>query len=297
MERTAQEAKHDTDKLRNEVTHLMTELDDARGVHTALETAAQEQAEKARVAKREMEVVKQESEQMLKLMESMERKLRDVTEAQEAATNRAASMQEKADGLELAVDEATAQAHASKLAAERAEERRLAEVAQLKQLLDQEAERSLPALGAATKLREVEEQLLIARTEAQQARQDCDEARSQLANDVSRLTRQVTLLQTEKAQLDSNAQELQASRLDAEQRYDEATQESNRLQAELARQSEESSAKIGAAESAAQRARSDADAAAATLSRTEGDRQHLESQVAEARTRSKAELAHAEQKL
>merc|ERR1719482_2002461 len=226
MERTAQEAKHDTDKLRNEVTHLMGELDDARGVHTALETSAQEQAEKARVAKREMEVVRQESEQMLKLMESMERKLRDVTEAQEAATNRAAAMQEKADAMELAVDEATAQAHASKLSAERAEERRLAEVAQLKQLLDQEAEKMLPALGAAQKLREVEEQLVIARNEAQQARQDCDEARTQLANDVSRLSRQVTLLQTEKAQLDAGAQELQAARLDAEQRYDEAAAES-----------------------------------------------------------------------
>ena len=35
-------------------------------------------------------------------------------------------------------------------------ERIRGEVAQLKQLLDQEAERSLPALGAATKLREVE---------------------------------------------------------------------------------------------------------------------------------------------
>merc|ERR1719515_370589 len=78
MERTAQEAKHDTDKLRNEVTHLLAELDDSRGAQAALEGSVQEQAEKTRLSKREMEVVKQESEQMLKLMESMERKLRDV---------------------------------------------------------------------------------------------------------------------------------------------------------------------------------------------------------------------------
>ena len=50
----------------------------------SLEAAAAEQAEKARLTRRELEVVKQESEQMLKLMESMERKLRDEVEGREA---------------------------------------------------------------------------------------------------------------------------------------------------------------------------------------------------------------------
>ena len=51
------------------MTHLNAELDDGRGAAASLEAAAAEQAEKARLTRRELEVVKQESEQMLKLME------------------------------------------------------------------------------------------------------------------------------------------------------------------------------------------------------------------------------------
>merc|ERR1719421_2822212 len=322
LERASAEAKDDSEKLRAEVQTLAAALDAANGQASVLEGQVSEAQERGRLARREAEQMKQESEQMLRLMESMERKLRDVTEGQEAATGRALQLQQKVDALELQLDEATATAHAAKLAAERAEERRVQETKGLQGTLQEEMRASAANLGAARKLQEVEAQLMSARTEAAEARSAADEAEGKLAAETSRLARQVALLQTEKGHLEASCKQLHEARLAAEERYDETQQQLAKVQAESVRTAEDTSARVGSAEAAALRAKGDAEASASLLHRAEQERQHLEAQVleltvardrvhgelaeakrrgaetlAEARSRAKAEAAHQEQKL
>jgi chromosome segregation ATPase len=322
LERTCTEAKEDAEKLRAEVHQLAQDLDGAQAQASLFESQVAEHQDRARIARRESDVMKQESEQMLKLMESMERKLRDVTEGQEAATTRAAQLQQKVDALELQIDEATATAHAAKLAAERSEERRVLETTALQQSVDDEVRSCARHLGAAQKLREVETQLEAVRGDAQEARMAAEEAEGKLSLETGRLARQVSVLETEKVQLESNCAQLHEARLSAEQRYDEAVERLAKAQADISRQAEEMAMRVDNAEAAAIRARSDADSATTALHRSEQERQHVEAQLQElasvrdrltgelseakrraadaltdARARAKAEATHAEQKL
>mmetsp|Transcript_140609 Transcript_140609/g.365970 ORF Transcript_140609/g.365970 Transcript_140609/m.365970 type:complete len:687 (-) Transcript_140609:116-2176(-) len=213
LERTS----HSERGLRQRVAHLERELGEV--------------TEQVYAARREGDATKQEAEQMLRLMESMEKRLRDISEKHERVTKELAEKESELSDLLLQKDSWTTSEHSLKRQADRLENRLAGEIESLKQ--QKEAEVGSLQATHRRALSELSEALRKSEQTTNELQSKAELAERQRTWEAAALERQTSLHAVEKDRLQGDLEELQQERLRLERQADLTKRESSRLREEV----------------------------------------------------------------
>lgn len=224
-------AAEEEERLKADLDYTAGSEKEQRQQALALEQDLIDVNERFMMAKREGEITKQEAEQMLKLMESMEKKLKDLTDQHEMAQTRIAEQDAQISDLLLERDALATEESFTKKHAERLETRLNDEIVALRQQLDQSSESI--RVSHRRQVSDLEGALERAEQVTAESKARAEVLERQHRSDVAANERQQTLHEAERDQLRQELEDLQHAVRRAERRADATQQEVAGLRAEL----------------------------------------------------------------
>eukprot|EP00929_Paragymnodinium_shiwhaense_P050051 TRINITY_DN25230_c0_g1_i1.p1 TRINITY_DN25230_c0_g1~~TRINITY_DN25230_c0_g1_i1.p1 ORF type:complete len:690 (-),score=244.88 TRINITY_DN25230_c0_g1_i1:215-2284(-) len=260
-------AKEEEARLTTDLTRATQAERDHRQKLLALETELSQVSEQLYQARNESDATKQEAIQMIKLIESLEKKLRDVEERTDQANSLLAEREAQVSELTLEKDYWTSAEQAAKRQAERVNSRFEGEIETLKQQKDSQAE-SLQSSHKTT-VAELEERLRKSEQSASETQTKLELVSKQRTWEAASLERQTSLHASEKSRLQEDLEEAHQVRLRLERHADEHQREMAQLRSEL--------------DIAASRSKEQATKASAEVSQHRAKCQSIEQQLAQAR--------------
>eukprot|EP00747_Dinoflagellata_sp_TGD_P004713 gnl/TRDRNA2_/TRDRNA2_111889_c0_seq1.p1 gnl/TRDRNA2_/TRDRNA2_111889_c0~~gnl/TRDRNA2_/TRDRNA2_111889_c0_seq1.p1 ORF type:complete len:672 (+),score=223.21 gnl/TRDRNA2_/TRDRNA2_111889_c0_seq1:43-2016(+) len=225
-------ATEEEERLRTDLNRAMNSDKEQRQRIGMLERELAEVSEQFFVTRREANVTKQEAEQMIKLMESMERRLKDISERYDVAQAKILEQENQVAELLLEKDRWTTAEQAAKKHAERLESRQQSEL----EMARQQRESAVESLQGHCKkqVESLEDRLRRSEQEVSELQMKTELAERQRSWDIAAHQRQTAGQNAEKARLLSDAEEAQQARLRADRLADSAQEEVRKLREELA---------------------------------------------------------------
>lgn len=288
-------AAEEEERLRADLDYTAGQEKEQRQQALQFEQDLLDANEKYMIAKREGDITKQEAEQMLKLMESMERKLKDLTEQHDMAQSRMVEQDAQIADLLLERDALAAEESFTKKQAERLETRLNEEVVALQQQLDRSSESI--RVSHRRQVSDLEGALERADQQTAEARARTEVLERQHRSDAAASERQQALHESEKEQLRQELEDLQQAVRRAERRSDAAQKELTSLRAEMEQTSKDAVQRTSLAtaeldsgkrqcdelQRRLDRARSDLTACQKNLAETETERSLLRAEIRDER--------------
>mmetsp|Transcript_48290 Transcript_48290/g.138867 ORF Transcript_48290/g.138867 Transcript_48290/m.138867 type:complete len:700 (-) Transcript_48290:26-2125(-) len=224
-------ARDEEEMLQGNLARAVANEREFRERAQVLERELAEVTDQLFATRRDGDAMKHEAEQMLRLMESMERRLRDVSEKHDRVQRELAEKGSELDDLLLQKDAWLTNERSLRRQVDRLESRMQGEMQDLMQHQDHEFE----SLQAAHKksVSEAEEQLRRCEQQVREMQTKADIAERKAQWGAATVERQAALHKVESDRLATDLEEALQERLRAERQLDGAQQETSKLRAEL----------------------------------------------------------------
>lgn len=230
-------AGDEEERIQSDLARVSQSERDLRHRCARLERELSDVTDQLYVTRREGEAMKQEAEQMLPLMESMDSRLRDVSERYKRVQQELGEKESQLGDLLVAREAWSSAEHALKRQADRQESRLAAELEALRSQRDHE----VTSLSASSKraVADLEERLRKTEQAAAELTAQNELIEKQRVWEAAALERQNTLHAVERDRLQGDLEEMQQVRLRVERQADASKQDVNRLKSELSSMSAE----------------------------------------------------------
>mmetsp|Transcript_39817 Transcript_39817/g.69990 ORF Transcript_39817/g.69990 Transcript_39817/m.69990 type:complete len:686 (+) Transcript_39817:68-2125(+) len=271
-------AQAEEERMRKELGRVSSQEKEQRQKATALEIELAQVREQYYVAKREGDATKQEAEQWVKLMESMERRLKDVSERHDDARAKLGDHESKVSELILERDRVATSEQAAQRAAERMQTRLEAELDTLRQQREQDVNH----LQSSHKkdLSDKDERIRKSEQTLGELQMKVELAERQRTWEATALESKNSLHAAERSRLQSDLEESHQARLRLERQVGSAQQEASRLRASLEASAAESREQNSRALAELASSRSKMQTHESALARARDDLQATENRVA-----------------
>lgn len=270
-------ALDEEERLKTEL-HRATKHDkDQRQRISSLELDLAQVSEGLTVTRREADATKQEAEQWVRLMESMERRLKDISERHDDVRQKLSEQEAKSRELLLEKDRWSSSENAAQRAAERLQSRLQGEVETLRQQREMDVE-SLKSAHAREKVSR-EEKLRKTEQTASELQMKVELSEKQRSWESASLENQSSVHSAERARLQGDLEEGQQVRLRLERQVDSVRQEAARFRTELETIGVEAREQGSHASSEAATYRSKAQLSERTLGHVREELNHSEARV------------------